>query len=65
MVSEAQVRFFKKLLEEKDFGDQNPEVLLTAFEELPNVKSGSAWIDKAMTLPKRDETDEPTVAPTF
>lgn len=63
-VSGAQVQFFNKLLEEKDFGDKDKDTLRGEFVKL-NVKSASAWIDAAMKLPKIDEADEPLVSPSF
>jgi hypothetical protein len=64
MVSDAQKAFFKKLLEEKDFGDKNIAELEGQFAQL-NKKSASVWIEKAMALPKRDESNDPITAPTF
>lgn len=62
--SDAQVKFFDKLLEEKDFGDTNTVELRTSFAGL-NQKSASVWIERAISLPKRDESGEEVVAPTF
>lgn len=64
MVTQAQIDFFQKLLEEKDFGDKNAAELLTQFQTL-NKKSASVWIEKAMALPKRDESNDPVIQPTF
>jgi hypothetical protein len=67
MPSDAQIKFFDKLLEEKDFSGgtvTDPDTLKKAFSQL-NIKSASAWIDAAMKLPKRDETDEPLVEAPF
>lgn len=63
MVSDAQIKFFEKLLGEKDFGDKDTGELREAFQKL-NQKSGSVWIEAAIALPKRDEsTEEVTPAP--
>jgi hypothetical protein len=64
MATEAQVKFFDKLLEEKEFGNADLTGLRQQFSEL-NKKSASAWIEKAMNLPKRDETHDPITSPTF
>lgn len=64
MVTDAQVKFFDKLIEEKEFGDIDIPTLKAEFAGL-NKKSGSAWIDKAMTLPKRDESHEVITGPSF
>lgn len=64
MVSDAQIKFFEKLLNEKDFGDKDPAVLRTEFAAL-NQKSASVWIEKAISLPKRDDSKDPIVAPSF
>lgn len=65
MVTDAQINFFQKLLEEKDFGaGSDPAALLEQFKAL-NKKSASVWIEKAMSLPKRDDSNDPIVAPTF
>lgn len=57
MVSKSQLDFFDKLLEEKDFGEQDKVKLKEAFAQL-NKKSASAWIEKAIGLPKIDESGE-------
>lgn len=64
MVTQAQIQFFDKLLEEKSFGDKDPQLLKAQFAGL-NKKSGSAWIEAAMKLPKLDEGDETVTAPAF
>lgn len=57
MVSDAQIKFFDKLLSEKDFGDNDVETLRENFAKL-NQKSGSTWIESALQLPKLDESKE-------
>lgn len=64
MPSKAQIDLFEKLLSEKDFGNQDVTVLAAEFLKL-NMKSASAWIERALALPKRDESGETVVAPTF
>lgn len=65
MVSDAQVKFFTKLLGEKEFPEgTDTESLLEEFEEL-NSKSASLWIEKAMSLGKRDESNDPVIQPSF
>lgn len=64
MVSDAQVKFFDKLLDEKDFGDVDTTKLREQFGTL-NQKSGSLWIERAIALPKRDESGEAVVEPSF
>jgi hypothetical protein len=64
MVTEAQINFFHKLLEEKDFGAADVNSLAAQFATL-NKKSASIWIEKALALPKRDDTNDPVVTPAF
>jgi hypothetical protein len=64
-VSDAQVRFFEQLLSEKDFGDVDQEVVRDQFVQL-DKRSASAWIERAMALPKATELEgAQLVAPTF
>jgi hypothetical protein len=63
LVTESQIVFFNKLLEEKEFG-MDTAVLREQFSQL-NKKSGSQWIEKALGLPKVDESKEETVPPPF
>ncbi len=54
----AQINFFDKLLDEKQFPDKTDiEKLRKQFSEI-NQKSASAWIEAAVALPKRDESGE-------
>lgn len=62
--TDAQVRFFNQLLDEKDFGDSNTDTLRDEFSQL-NKQSARVWIERAINLPKRDESGEEVVAPTF
>lgn len=66
MVTQAQIDFFAQLLGEKDFGpDANPVNLSKEFAKL-DKRSASAWIDKALTLPKAQDGDQPElVQPAF
>lgn len=65
MVSDAQIAFFDKLLDEKEFGPKtDKDKLRKEFAQL-NSKSGSLWIERAMKLPKRDDSTDPIVEPTF
>lgn len=65
MVSDAQVKFFIKLLGEKEFPEgTDKDSVLREFEQL-NSKSASLWIEKAMSLGKRDESSDPITQPSF
>jgi hypothetical protein len=64
VVTQAQIQFFQKLLEEKDFGQADLGTLAGQFATL-NKKSASIWIEKAMQLPKVNEATEEIVAPAF
>lgn len=65
MVSDAQIKFFDKLLEEKDFGPKvDKEKLRKEFSTLSS-KSASLWIERAMALSKRDDSNDPIVEPSF
>jgi len=56
--STAQLNFFDKLLDEKQFPDKsNIDDLRKKFADL-NQKSASAWIESAIQLPKLDESGE-------
>jgi len=60
--SQAQIDFFMKLTEERDFGMNKKELdaIIKKFAEL-NQKSASAWIEKAMELPKADPSRKEVV----
>lgn len=73
--SQAQINFFQKLTEEKEFPTpedfipkQKNETYLDSlrarFSDL-NQKSASAWIEAAMALPKIDESGEKVVPAPF
>jgi hypothetical protein len=67
MATPSQIDFFRKLSEEKDIQvngkPADPKGLQEEFAEL-NDKSASAWIERAIALPKRDDSDDPiTEAP--
>lgn len=66
MVSKRQVDFFDQLLEEKDFGPESDKAKLREqFAALPNKQSASAWIEKAMGLPKVQDVTDEIIQPTF
>lgn len=63
--SDAQVRFFEQLLSEKDFGDIMVEDIRDQFVQL-DKRSASAWIERAMNLPKAPELEgAQLIQPTF
>lgn len=66
--TERQVEFFHKLTTDRDFGEQNVENLRTQFAGLAPA-AASAWIDKAMTLPRASSApggeDGATTPPPF
>lgn len=66
MPSQAQIEFFDQLLNEKDFGPKvKIATLAQEFSQL-DKRSASAWIEKAINLPKKAESDQPEiVAPSF
>lgn len=60
-----QVELFHKLSTDRDFGEQDVDGLRTTFANL-TIKSASAWIDRAMSLPKTgDNTDGQELEPSF
>ena len=60
MPTPKQIDFFGKLAEEKDFGPKlKAEDLLKQFSELDDG-SASAWIERALALPKRSGGTTPT-----
>lgn len=62
-LSQQQVNFFDELLNEKQFPDGSDDAKLRAeFAEL-SKRNGSEWIEKAMTLPKKDEGDQGASVP--
>lgn len=62
MASAKQIELFNRLTNDRDFGQQNIESLRTQFAGLTQT-SASAWIEKALELPKVPEGDEPPVVP--
>lgn len=53
VVSKNQIDFFNSLTEEKQFPEGTDIAKLRKdFANLPNSKSASAWIEKAMGLPR-------------
>lgn len=65
-VSQSQINFWEKLLQEKEFPPTAPDVdtLKSQFGRL-NKKSGSEWIDKALKLPDKGAEDETLVTAPF
>lgn len=65
MPTPAQQSFFNKLAEEKDFGNKlKPESLMEQFAELDD-SSASAWIERALKLPKRGSGGQVTTPAPF
>lgn len=66
MPSQSQEEFFARLLGERDFGEKaDRKALEKQFSEL-DIESSSAWIQKAMELPKKKGgTGGKTVPPPF
>lgn len=65
MATQSQKDFFQKLVDERQFPDgKSPESLVNEFGVL-NQKSASAWIERAISLPKRDESMEEMVPAPF
>lgn len=62
MVSQSQIDFFAQLLGEKDFGAVDKVQLSKEFAAL-DKRSGSAWIEKAMALPKLQDSHLPEIVP--
>lgn len=65
MPTGSQIEFFDRLLEEKDFGPKSNIIKIAEEFSTLNKKSASAWIEKALSLPKKDESEEAVVAPSF
>lgn len=55
MPSKRQTDFFDQLLDEKDFGENDANVLREQFADLSD-SSASSWIESAIALPKKDRT---------
>ena len=53
MATKAQAEFFDKLLNEREFGDKDIAKLSEQFSTLTD-KAASDWIERALSLPKRD-----------
>lgn len=64
MATEAQITFFDQLLDEKDFGDKDRKALAKDFADL-NIRSASAWIDRAMALPRVPVGSQDLTEPAF
>lgn len=59
MATAKQVAFFDELLKDKEFPPAvNKEQLRQQFPSISD-KSASAWIEKALALPKRDDSNDP------
>lgn len=60
MVTQAQIRFFDQLLEERDFGaktKKDVDQLRESFAQL-DKRSASVWIEKALGLPKVEAPEQ-------
>lgn len=57
-VSQQQVNFFDELLNEKQFPEDGPttDELREQFAGL-SKKNGSEWIERAIALPKKDDSE--------
>jgi hypothetical protein len=64
MPSKAQEDFFENLLKDRDFGDKDTTEIAVQFLKL-GPKSASEWIERALSLPKKDESDETKIPPPF
>lgn len=66
IVSNAQKEFWEKLLSEKEFPPNSPDIdtLRNQFAGL-NKKSASEWIDRALKLPDKGSEDESLQPPPF
>lgn len=64
MASKAQEDFFNTLLNDRDFGSADTTALASQFMQL-GQKSASEWIEKAIGLPKLDQSGEQRVPPPF
>jgi hypothetical protein len=65
MPTPAQSAFFKKLAEEKDFGPKlKVTELVEQFDDLDD-SSASAWIERALQLPKVSGSGKVTTPPAF
>lgn len=64
MATAKQVELFTKLTQDRDFGALDVAQVKLQFESLTDANA-SAWIERALELPKRDTSGVPFVAPTF
>jgi hypothetical protein len=62
--SNKQIELFSRLIEDRDFGDKDTAILLTKFKEVSQA-SASQWIERALELPKRDTSGDPSTPPPF
>lgn len=62
MASAKQIEFFRKLTEDRDFGSQDVAKIREQFAAQSDA-SASQWIDKAMTLPRKESGSLPTDTP--
>jgi hypothetical protein len=65
MATAKQIAFFGELLDDREFPDGTDFNKLRADFAQVSDKSASAWIEKALMLPKRDDSDKPLVPPPF
>lgn len=64
MATAKQVELFQKLTTDRDFGDKDVAQLRTTFGDLSDANA-SAWIERALELPRRDPSGQPFIAPSF
>lgn len=64
MATPKQVDLFARLTSDRDFGDKDVEQLKATFSGLSDTNA-SAWIERALELPKRDDSGIPFIAPSF
>lgn len=65
MASPAQVELFRQLTEKRAFPPKaDTNKLLVEFSDL-STKNASDWIDKALALPMRDDSNDPVIPPPF
>lgn len=64
MATAKQVELFTRLTTDRDFGDKDVDQLRATFAGLSD-SNASAWIERALELPKRDDSGKPFVAPSF
>lgn len=64
MATTRQKELFARLTEDRNFGDKDVAALREQFATVSD-RSASEWIEKALTLPKRDTSGDPHTPPPF